>query len=188
LNGRPEARVILLRQLFDATSSTYTYLLGDPHTREAVLIDPVFEQARRDSALVRELDLALLYTLETHVHADHVTGAWLMRQRCGSRIALAGSAGAHGADRLLQHGERIGFGSRHLTVRATPGHTGGCLTFVLDDESVAFTGDALLIRGCGRTDFQQAVSLGARADPVAATRLPAVPRTRLSRPHGHQCR
>jgi sulfur dioxygenase len=147
--------MILLRQLFDPTSSTYTYLLGDPQSRAALLIDPVFEQFRRDSALVRELGLTLLYTLETHVHADHVTGAWLLRERCGSLIALAANAGAQGADRLLHHGERVGFGARFLTVRATPGHTSGCLTFVLDDQSAAFTGDALLIRGCGRTDFQQ---------------------------------
>jgi glyoxylase-like metal-dependent hydrolase (beta-lactamase superfamily II)/rhodanese-related sulfurtransferase len=147
--------MILFRQLFDPTSSTYSYLIGERIAREAVLIDPVFEHARRDSALVRELGLKLLFTLETHVHADHVTGAWLLRQRCGSRIAAAATAGARNTDRLLQHGDRIEFGSRYLAVRATPGHTSGCLTFVLDDQSAAFTGDALLIRGCGRTDFQQ---------------------------------
>ncbi|MFI4888939.1 MAG: MBL fold metallo-hydrolase [Steroidobacterales bacterium] len=146
---------MLFRQLFDPASSAYSYLVGDPVAREAVLIDPVFEQVRRDSALARELELKLLYTLETHVHADHVTGAWLLRQRCGSEIAVAADAGTHYADRVLRHGDRIGFGSRHLAVRATPGHTNGCLTFVLDDRSIAFTGDALLIRGCGRTDFQQ---------------------------------
>ncbi len=145
--------MLTFRQLFDPTSSTYTYLLG--HGGEAVLIDPVFEHVRRDSALVRELGLRLVATLDTHVHADHVTGAWLLRERCGSAITLAASAGAHGADRLLQHGDRIPFGSRHLDVRATPGHTSGCLTYVLDDRSAAFTGDALLIRGCGRADFQQ---------------------------------
>jgi sulfur dioxygenase len=147
--------VILFRQLFDVASSTYTYLVGDRHSREAVLIDPVFEHVRRDSALIRELDLKLRYTIETHVHADHVTSASLLRQRCGSQIAVAANAGARGADRLLRHGERISFGSRHLDVRSTPGHTSGCLTYVLDDHSMAFTGDALLIRGCGRTDFQQ---------------------------------
>jgi sulfur dioxygenase len=147
--------VILFRQLFDAVSSTYTYLLGDQRAQEAVLIDPVFEHVRRDSALIRELGLKLRYTLETHVHADHITGAWLLRQRFGSQIAMAANAGAHGADRLLRHGERIEFGSRYLIVRASPGHTSGCLTYVFDDQSIAFTGDALLIRGCGRTDFQQ---------------------------------
>jgi sulfur dioxygenase len=147
--------MLIFRQLFDAQSSTYTYLLGDSDSGEAILIDPVFEQVRRDAALAHELDLRILWTLETHVHADHVTGAWLMKERVGSRIALSVNGGASGADRLLAHGDRIAFGKRYVEVRATPGHTNGCLTFVLDDQSRAFTGDCLLIRGSGRTDFQQ---------------------------------
>ena len=147
--------MLIFRQLFDPQSSTYTYLLGDAAAREALLIDPVFEQARRDVALLQELGLRLAWTLETHVHADHVTGAWLLRERLGSRIALAKSGGAEGADRTLEAGERVAFGKRHLEVRATPGHTNGCLSYVLDDRSMVFTGDAVLIRGCGRTDFQQ---------------------------------
>ena len=146
--------MILFRQLFDPQSSTYTYLLADPGSREAVLIDPVFEQARRDGALLGELGLTLRATLETHVHADHVTGAWLHRQERGSLIMLAAASGAEGADRYLEPDDHVRFGARHLAVRATPGHTAGCLTFVLDDRSMAFTGDCLLIRGCGRTDFQ----------------------------------
>src|SRR5579864_4341507 len=145
--------MLIFRQLFDPQSSTYTYLLGDSRG-EAVLIDPVFEQVHRDAALVGELGLRLIWTLETHVHADHVTGASLLRQRVGSRIALSEKSGAEGADRYLTHGDKIEFGGRHLEVRATPGHTDGCLTYVLDDRSMAFTGDCLLIRGCGRTDFQ----------------------------------
>ena len=145
--------MFIFRQLFDATSSTYTYLLADEG--QALLIDPVFEQAARDQALLRELGLRLRATLETHVHADHVTGAWLHRQRSGSQILLAQAAGAQGADRLLRHGDTVAFGRRRLHCRATPGHTAGCMSYVLDDESMAFTGDALLIRGCGRTDFQQ---------------------------------
>jgi len=148
-------RPLVFRQLFDPGSSTYTYLLADPASREALLIDPVFEQFRRDEALIRELGLRLVATLDTHVHADHVTGAWLMQQRTGSRIGLSAAAGAEGPDWLLGHGDTVPFGSRHLQVRATPGHTDGCVTYVLDDETMAFTGDALLIRGCGRTDFQQ---------------------------------
>jgi glyoxylase-like metal-dependent hydrolase (beta-lactamase superfamily II)/rhodanese-related sulfurtransferase len=144
---------LVFRQLFDSTSSTYTYLLGD--AGEAVLIDPVFEHMRRGAALLRELGLRLLCTLDTHVHADHVTGAWLLKQRCDSQIALAAAAGAEGVDRPLHPGDRVAFGGRWLEVRATPGHTDGCLSFVLDDRRMAFTGDALLIRGCGRTDFQQ---------------------------------
>jgi sulfur dioxygenase len=147
--------MLIFRQLFDTQSSTYTYLLGDSHGREAVLIDTVFEQARRDAALLNELDLRLTCTLETHVHADHVTGAWILKRQFGSRIGVARSGGAEGADRYLAPCDKIEFGDRHLQVRATPGHTNGCLTYVLDDESMAFTGDCLLIRGSGRTDFQQ---------------------------------
>jgi len=147
--------MLVFRQLFDPTSSTYTYLLGCSSTREALLIDPVFEQVRRDGALVAELGLTLSWTLDTHVHADHVTGAWLLKQRLGSRIALSAASGASGADCLLQDGDRIEFGRRALEVRSTPGHTSGCVTYVLDDESMAFTGDCLMIRGSGRTDFQQ---------------------------------
>jgi sulfur dioxygenase len=144
---------VIFRQLFDPVSCTYSYLLADGG--QALLIDPVFEQARRDLALVRELGLTLTATLETHVHADHVSAGWLLRRRCGSRILLSAASGAQGADRLLGSGDRIAFGGRSLQARATPGHTDGCLSYVLDDESLAFTGDALLIRGCGRTDFQQ---------------------------------
>lgn len=147
--------MLIFRQLFDPVSSTYTYLLGDPAAGEALLIDPVFAHAQRDAALLRELDLRLVATLDTHVHADHVTGAWLLKQRCGSRIALAAVAGAEGCDLALRDGDRVAFGTRHVSVRATPGHTDGCLSYVLDDQSMAFTGDSLLIRGCGRTDFQQ---------------------------------
>jgi sulfur dioxygenase len=147
--------MLIFRQLFDPQSSTYTYLLADGKTRDAVLIDPVFEQAPRDCALIRELDLKLLYTLETHVHADHVTGATLLKQRLGSRFALAAARGANGADLYLADCERVAFGRRSLEARATPGHTSGCMTYVLDDETRAFTGDCLLIRGTGRTDFQQ---------------------------------
>src|ERR1700745_4306465 len=99
--------MLIFRQLFDPQSSTYTYLLGDRGSGAAVLIDPVFEQVRRDAALVAELGLKLLWTLETHVHADHVTGAWLLRQRTGSKIALSAASGAEGADRLLHPDDTI---------------------------------------------------------------------------------
>ncbi len=147
--------MLVFRQLLDAASSTCTYLLGDSASGAAVLIDPVFEQVRRDTALLRELGLTLVATLETHVHADHVTGAWLLKTRCGSRIVLSAAAQATDADVELQDGDTVAFGRRHLQARATPGHTDGCMSFVLDDQSMAFTGDSLLIRGCGRTDFQQ---------------------------------
>lgn len=147
--------MLLFRQLFDPESATYTYLIGDRQSGEAVLIDPVFEQVRRDAALMEELGLRLVCTLETHVHADHVTGAWMLKQRTGCSIALSRHSGAEGADRYLGDGETVAFGGRHLDVRETPGHTDGCVTYVLDDRSMAFTGDCLLIRGSGRTDFQQ---------------------------------
>src|SRR5689334_13735897 len=150
-----EGRMPVFRQLFDPQSSTYTYLLGDERGGKAVLIDPVFEQVRRDAALIGELGLTLVATLETHVHADHVTGAWLMKRRLGSQIMVAAAGGAVGADRRLVEDDVVAFGKRRLLVRATPGHTGSCLTYVLDDHSMAFTGDCLLIRGCGRTDFQE---------------------------------
>jgi glyoxylase-like metal-dependent hydrolase (beta-lactamase superfamily II)/rhodanese-related sulfurtransferase len=146
---------MLFRQLFDAPSSTYTYLLADDRSHEAVLIDSVFEQFERDAALITELGLKLVYTLETHVHADHVTAAWLMRERFGSRIVLSKHGGAEGADVLVDDGDVVRFGAYVLEVRSTPGHTNGCVTYVLGEHRMAFTGDALLIRGAGRTDFQQ---------------------------------
>jgi sulfur dioxygenase len=155
--------MLIFRQLFDPQSSTYTYLLGDSQSRVAVLIDPVFEQVRRDAALIDELGLKLVATLETHVHADHVTGASLLRQRFGSKIMVSKVSGAEGADRYLVQDDVIAFGSRRLLVRVTPGHTNGCITYVLDDSSMAFTGDCLLIRGSGRTDFQE-------GDPAAMYR------------------
>ncbi|HEX2660015.1 MAG TPA: MBL fold metallo-hydrolase [Polyangia bacterium] len=146
---------MLLRQLYDATSSTYTYLMADPASRKAVLIDPVFEQHQRDAALIRELGLTLTATLDTHCHADHVTGAWLMRQALGSRIGLAAAYDAANTDLPLRHGDEVRVGELSLQVRATPGHTDGCLSFITSDQQFAFTGDALLVRGAGRTDFQQ---------------------------------
>ena len=147
--------MLTFRQLFDPPSSTYTYLLADGRSGAGIIIDPVFEQVRRDAALIDELGVKLLYALETHVHADHVTGAWLLRQQTGCRIALSADSGAEGADRYLVQDDVIAFGERNLQVRKTPGHTNGCLTYVLDDRSMAFTGDCLMVRGSGRTDFQQ---------------------------------
>ncbi len=147
--------MLIFRQLFDQESSTYSYLLGDSTAGEAILIDPVFEQYRRDRALLDELGLRLVQVIDTHCHADHVTAAWLFKQQTGAQIGISAHSGVEGADRPLRHGDQIRFGSRFVSVRETPGHTDGCLTYVLDDERMAFTGDALLVRGCGRTDFQQ---------------------------------
>lgn len=142
---------MLFRQLFDADTSTYTYLVGDPRTRQAALIDPVLGQVERDLQLVSELDLELTHVLETHVHADHVTGAGKLRDRTGARVH-ASNKGAACVDVQVGHGDEIRMGDLLFHVLATPGHTDDSLSFVLGDR--VFTGDALLIRGTGRTDFQ----------------------------------
>jgi sulfur dioxygenase len=146
---------VVIRQHFDPVSSTYSYLLIDPRSGEAVLVDSVLEQHARDAALIRELGVRLLYSLDTHCHADHVTGAWAMKQAFGCRIGLAEVYGARNVDLPLRHGMVVRFGDEALEVRATPGHTGGCLSFVSADHRFVFTGDALLVRAAGRTDFQQ---------------------------------
>lgn len=145
---------MIFRQLLDPVSSTYTYLLGCDESGEAVVIDPVFERHARDEALIRELGLRIRYVLDTHVHADHVTGAWLMKLAYGAQIVLSRRYGVEEVDFRVEDGDIVRFGNCALEVRATPGHTEGCVTYVLDDHSMAFTGDCLLIRGAGRTDFQ----------------------------------
>ncbi|KAJ1132824.1 hypothetical protein NDU88_011125 [Pleurodeles waltl] len=146
---------LIFRQLFEPVSATYTYLLADQATREAVLIDPVLEKAPRDAKLVQDLGLNLLYAANTHCHADHITGTGLLKRMLpGCKSVISKDSGAR-ADILIQEGHVIKFGKFALETRSTPGHTDGCLTYVLQDHSMAFTGDALLIRGCGRTDFQQ---------------------------------
>jgi glyoxylase-like metal-dependent hydrolase (beta-lactamase superfamily II)/rhodanese-related sulfurtransferase len=145
---------MIFRQLFDGQTSTFSYLLADERTRQAVLIDSVFEQHWRDLALIRELQLSLSMTLETHVHADHVSGSWLMKETLGSQVASSESSGVRGGDRSLKDGDVLTLGDLQLEVRATPGHTAGCVSFVLHEQRMLFSGDALLIRGAGRTDFQ----------------------------------
>jgi glyoxylase-like metal-dependent hydrolase (beta-lactamase superfamily II) len=142
---------VLLRQLFDATSSTFTYLLADPVTREAALIDPVREQVERDVALLRELGLRLRYSVETHVHADHVTSATAIKERTGAKL-VAGARGATCADVHLRGGETLELGSFSIRALETPGHTDDSLSYLCAGH--VFTGDALLVRTCGRTDFQ----------------------------------
>ena len=146
---------MLLRQLFDRETWTYTYLIADEESGAAVLIDPVIDQLERDIKLLEELGLKLVYTLDTHTHADHITGSGLLRKRLGSKAVTGAHAGAEGADLLVDDGSRLKVGSVELEVRSTPGHTDGCITLVTADHKHAFTGDALFIRGTGRTDFQQ---------------------------------
>lgn len=144
---------LIFRQLFDYDTWTYTYLLADAQTREAVLIDTVIEQAPRDLQLIEELGLKLKYVLDTHVHADHITGAEEIRKATGAKTGVGAAAEVACADLALKEGDEIPFGRFRLKVLATPGHTNGCLSYLLGDR--VFTGDALLVRGTGRTDFQQ---------------------------------
>ncbi len=147
---------IIFRQLFESSSSTYTYLLGDSDTREAIIIDPVKETIERDLKFLNELHLELKIILETHIHADHVTSSGRLRQKTGAKIFVGAGTQLATADRLLQDGEVFRFGANEVRTIATPGHTDGCTSFYL--APFIFTGDTLLIRGCGRTDFQQGSS------------------------------
>lgn len=147
---------MLFRQLFESESSTYTYLLADEITKEAVLIDPVDLTVTRDLALVNDLGLNLVLALNTHCHADHITGTGEIKKRLGPTVksGISKAAGAK-ADLTFNPDEVITFGSHSLKVLATPGHTAGCISFYTESNGgMVFTGDALLIRGCGRTDFQ----------------------------------
>lgn len=140
-----------LRGLFDAESSTWTYLVADPASGQAALIDPVREQVERDLRLVEELGFELAYVLETHVHADHVTGAALLRARTGART-VAHAAGAPCVDRPVRHGDVLPLGALEVQVLGTPGHTDDGVSYLVAGH--VFTGDTLLVRTCGRTDFQ----------------------------------
>ena len=139
-------------QLFEPQSSTYTYLLGDTKARVAILIDPVLETVERDLKLLKDLNLELKLVLETHIHADHITGAGELHARTGCQIGVAKEAKSPAHLQLVDQ-QKISVGSIELQVLATPGHTHTCLSYYQPGR--VFTGDALLIRGCGRTDFQQ---------------------------------
>ncbi len=143
---------MLFKQLFDAESSTYTYFLADEESREAIFIDPVATHVESYLALLQQHGCTLKYSLETHVHADHVTGSGLLRQRTGTRTGVNAQCGAVCADVQLKHGDTLAFGKYTIQVISTPGHTPGSTSFLVGDR--LFTGDALLINGCGRTDFQ----------------------------------
>jgi sulfur dioxygenase len=139
-------------QLFDSASSTYTYVLFDPTTRDALIIDPVDEQLERDLGVLRDYGLRLAWTIETHAHADHITSAGLLAEHTGARTAAPSGCGISGAATQLAHGDTLRFGDETLRALHTPGHTAGSMSFVWRDQ--VFTGDTLLINGCGRTDFQ----------------------------------
>ena len=148
----------VFRQLFEHKSCTYTYLLGDTASKQAVLIDPVIEMVDRDLRTVADLGLTLRYVMNTHVHADHITGSGAIKKKLPDCKSIISEASKATADVHLKNGDVIEFGKFQLEARNTPGHTDGCMTFVWHDKCMAFPGDVILIRGCGRTDFQQGSS------------------------------
>lgn len=147
---------MLFRQLFDATSSTYTYLLADRQTGEAVLIDPVREQMPSYLRLLEELELKLVMAIDTHVHADHITALGALREATGCVTWMGREAQADCVSARFADGDRLRFGAHELLAMYTPGHTDDSYSFYLEanGQKFVFTGDTLLIRGTGRTDFQ----------------------------------
>lgn len=145
--------MVYFRQLFDEESATYTYLLADGVSFRAVLIDPVADHANLYLSLLDEQKLTLNFVLETHVHADHITAAGILRRQTGACVAVGRACAAPCADLQLTGGEVLNFGNESIFVLDTPGHTPGSVSYLWRDR--LFTGDALLIDGCGRTDFQQ---------------------------------
>lgn len=143
---------MIFRQLFEPLSSTYTYLVGCEATGQALLIDPVVNSIDRDLAELQRLGLGLAYTLDTHIHADHITGALQLKERTGCRIAAPAIDRLPCTDVGIVEGTPLQLGSLALQPLHTPGHTDGHFAYVLGER--VFTGDALLIDGCGRTDFQ----------------------------------
>lgn len=144
---------LIFRPLFEKESSTYTYLLADSITKEAIIIDAVAETQQRDIGLIEELALDLRYIVETHVHADHITSSCPLKQKfTNAKIVLGESNPVACADILIKDGENLEFGNYSIKAMSTPGHTDGCMSYVVGDK--VFTGDALLIRSCGRCDFQ----------------------------------
>lgn len=143
----------LFRQLFDENTWTYSYIVGDPITRHAVIIDPVREKVDRDLKLLTELGLTLTHILDTHIHADHITGSGVLREHTGALIVMGEGARIAAPDILMKDRDILRVGELSIRSLSTPGHTDGCTSYHIDD--MVFTGDTLLIRKTGRTDFQQ---------------------------------
>ena len=138
----------------DDRAESRSYIVADRASSQAVIIDAVLENIERDVRILKELGLTLLFAVETHVHADHITAASLLKDRTGAQIVYGGGAAGTvmGADVFLSDEQALRFGESTLTALATPGHTDGCTSYVLP--TAVFTGDALFIRGNGRTDLQ----------------------------------
>ena len=143
---------MIFRQLFEPLSSTYTYLLGCEETGQAVLVDPVIVAIERDLAEISRLRLTLAYSVDTHIHADHITAALELKSKVGSKIAAPAFDCLACADVGIEEGTPFKVGSIQLQPLHTPGHTAGHFSYLFGDK--IFTGDSLLIDGCGRTDFQ----------------------------------
>jgi glyoxylase-like metal-dependent hydrolase (beta-lactamase superfamily II) len=150
---------VIFRQLFDRESSTYTYLLGCPDSREALLIDPVVAKVDDYCCLLEELELRLVVAADTHVHADHITALGALRDRLGCVTVMGERAHAACVSRAVDDGDSFGAGTLSLGVLYTPGHTDDSYCFVMADR--VFTGDTLLIRGTGRCDFQNGDAVAA---------------------------
>lgn len=145
---------MIFRQMFDANSSTYTYLLASGRSREAILIDPVKEKTPDYLRLLHELDIRLVRAVDTHTHADHVTALGELRMQTGCVTVMGEFTQAECVSETVRDGERLKLDGIELTAMYTPGHTDESFSFVLNDDQAVFTGDVLLIRGSGRTDFQ----------------------------------
>lgn len=143
----------IFRQLFDNKTSTYTYILADKDSREGLIIDPVLHQFDRDVELIRELEIKPLYLLETHIHADHITSAAMLKNEFGLLTVYSKEAGSSFADLEVSDEDELHIGQLKVRCLSTPGHTKGCMSYGIP--GMVFTGDALLIRGAGRTDFQE---------------------------------
>ncbi len=176
---------MIFRQLFDNATWTYTYLIADSETKEAVIIDPVNTQIDVYLQLLETEGLRLKYSLETHVHADHITAGGLLRQKTGTKTAVSGLCGAETADIQIEDGDVFEFGAEEIKVISTPGHTPGSISFLWRDR--LFSGDSLFIGGCGRTDFQGG-DAGALYDAITQ-RLFTLPNDTLVYPgHDYQGR
>ena len=172
-------------QLFDQNSSTFTYILFDESSREAAIIDPVDQHIERDLAALNAQKLKLKWVIETHAHADHLTSAGALAQRTGARTAVPAQCGIGGADTMLNDGTAMALGADNIVAIHTPGHTAGSMCFIWRD--ALFTGDTLLIGGCGRTDFQSG-NAGAMYDAITQKLFSLPDATRVLPAHDYKGR